>query len=373
MSKRMLRMLALLLAFAMMAAACGSDDDSADDADAESTDAEAESSDDEAMEDDESSDDEAMEDDEVMEDDEAMADGDAKKVAFFGYANVNGFTQGIWTGVQDAAADAGIEADLFDGQIDGAVQAEQIQNATITGEYDIYIITANNGAAIIPAVEEAIAEGIAVTAVYSAVGPDFLTLDPQVDGMMFAGTQIGENGTGLGEMAVDACGDKDPCYVSYLIGFANFPLDDARTAAFEAAVAEASNVVLVDNAVGGYDQGTGQAAADAVFLANDQVDVMVGSAQAILGAEQSAISNSVEGVQFIGNGSPTQAVEAVKEGRWYGTWVDVVQDAGRLGVELGVQKLAGEEPPVSTDLDSFAPVLKGTAATLGDFEGQWTN
>ncbi|MEM7273364.1 MAG: substrate-binding domain-containing protein, partial [Actinomycetota bacterium] len=265
MPKNLLRLLAVLLALALMAAACGDDDDSADDAssDTASSSADATSGDDASSGDDATSGDEETEDDGAADeagDDEAMAD-EPSKVAFFGYANVNGFTQGIWTGVQDAAAAAGIEADLFDGQFDGAIQAEQIQNATTSGDYDIYIITANNGAAIIPAVEEAIAEGIAVTAVYSAVGPDFLTLDPQVDGMMFAGTPIAANGTGLGEMAVDACGDKDPCYVSYLIGFANFPLDDARTAAFEAAVGEASNVVLVDNAVGGYDLATGQAAA----------------------------------------------------------------------------------------------------------------
>lgn len=295
------------------------------------------------------------------------------KIGFFGYANVNGFTQGIWQGVQTGAVKAGAEAVLFDGQFDGTVQAEQIQNAITAGDYDAFIITANNGAAITPAVEEAIAEGIAVVGVYSAIGPDFLTLDPQIDGLLFAGTKIAVNGTGMGEMAIDACADRDPCFVSYLIGFPNFPLDDARTAAFETAVSAAPNVVLVDNAVGGYDQGTGQQAADAVFLANDQIDVMVGSSQAILGAEQSAISNGVDGVQFIGNGSPTQAVSAVKEGRWYGVWVDVVGDAGEIAVDLAVEQLSGGSPAVSTDLDELAPILKGTADSLGDFEGQWTN
>ena len=376
MSKRLLRLLAAMLALAMVAAACASDDGDdeaaeAESTEAESTEAEEGAEDEEAMEDEE----EAMEDEEeAMEDGEAVGeDGEPLRVAFFGYSNVNGFTQGIWTGVQDGATAAGVEAELFDGQFDGELQAQQIQNATTSGEFDVYIIAANNGAAITPAVEEAIAEGISVTAVYSAIGPDFTTLDPQIDGLLFAGTPIAANGTGLAEMAIDACGDLNPCNVSYLIGFANFPLDDARTAAFEETIATASNVVLVDNAVGGYDQATGQAAADAVFLANDRVDVMVGSSQAILGAEQSAISNGVEDVLFIGNGSPTQAVEAVKEGRWFGVWVDVVQDAGRLGVELGVEGQTGGAPAESTNLDDFAPVLKGTADTLGDFEGQWTN
>ncbi|MEM9132703.1 MAG: sugar ABC transporter substrate-binding protein [Actinomycetota bacterium] len=367
MSKRLFRLLAALMALALVAAACGSDDDEgADDASASAS--ETETTEAEAEEEAEADDTE----EEAEESTDEAAGGDVR-VAYFGYSNVNGFTQGIWTGVQNAAAEAGVEAELFDGQFDGDIQAQQIQNATTSGDYDIYIISANNGAAITPAVEEAIAEGIAVTAVYSAVGPDFLTLDPQIDGMLFAGTPIAENGSGMAEMAIEACGDTDPCYVSYLIGFANFPLDDARTAAFEETIATADNVVLVDNAVGGYDQATGQEAADAVFLANDEINVMVGSSQAILGAEQSAISNGVEGVQFIGNGSPTQAVEAVNEGRWYGVWVDVVQDAGRLGVELGVQQLNGENPPASTNLDDFAPVLKGTADSLGDFEGQWTN
>ena len=276
--------------------------------------------------------------------------------------------------MQEGAADAGVEAEIFDGAFDfsGETQAQQIQNATLSGDFDTFVISSNNGAALIPGVEEAIAEGIAVVAVFAPIGPDFLTLDPQIDGLIFAGQSTLGAVEAQVDLVIEACEGIDPCNVQYLIGIPTLDLDVARTEHFENLINAEPNLVLLDSVAGGYSVEEGTAAGDAVFLAQEQVDVMVGSAQAILGAEQAAIAAGVDGVAYIGAGSPTQAVEAVNEGRWFGLQVDRTADWGRIAVEVAGEQLAGNNPNPSVDLDDLGDLFV-TQETIGDFEGQWTN
>ncbi len=355
----------MIFAFAMIAAACGSTVDSATDAVEEVTDAA----------DGESSAEEAEEPAEAEDDAVEEISAERGNVAYFSYANFNGFSQGIWTGVQAGADEAGIGAEIFDGAFDfsGETQAQQIQNATLSGDFDTFVISSNNGAAITPAVEEAIAAGISVVAVFSPIGPDQLTLDPQIDGLIFAGSSVIGAIEDQADLAILACEGIDPCNVSYLIGEPTLDIDVTRTAEFERILSAEPNVNLVESVRGGYTVEDGQAGADGVFLANDQIDVMVGSAQAILGAEQSAINAGIEGVAFIGGGSPTQAVEAVREGRWFGLQIDRTADWGQLAVEVAGEQLAGENPEPSVDLDEIGDFETVTQETIGDFEGQWTN
>lgn len=369
MSSSLRKLLVALLALTLVAVACGSDDST--DSSATTAPADDSSEPEEAMEEEPE---EAMEEEpeEAMEEEPALERG---KVAYFSYANFNGFSQGIWTGVQAGAADSGIEAEIFDGAFDfsGETQAQQIQNATLSGDFDTFVISSNNGAAITPAVEEAIAEGIAVVAVFSPIGPDQLTLDPQVDGLIFAGQSVIGSVEGQAELIIEACGDRDPCNVSYLAGDPTLDIDQTRIETFESIFADEPSINLIEPVAGGYGVESGQAAADAVLLANDDVHVMYGSSQAVLGAEQAAITAGAEGIAFIGLGSPTQAVDAVKEGRWYGLQLDRTADWGQLAVEVAGEQLAGNDPNPSIDVDSLVDLVNVNQDTIGDFEGQWTN
>lgn len=368
MSRRLLQLLGLIFAFALIATACGSD--AAEDASTSDAAATDDADDADATTDDDAADDAAADD---TADDASTAD--RGKVAYFSYANFNGFSQGIWTGVQAGAAEAGVEAEIFDGAFDfsGETQAQQIQNATLSGDFDTFVISSNNGAAITPAVEEAIAEGIAVVAVFSPIGPDQLTLDPQIDGLIFAGQSVIGSVEGQAGLVVEACADRDPCNVAYLAGDPALDIDQTRIATFESLFAETPAVNLIDPVAGGYGVESGQAAADAVLLANEDVHVMYGSSQAILGAEQAATAAGIDGIAFIGLGSPTQAVEAVKEGRWYGLQLDRTADWGQLAVEVAGEQLAGNNPNPSIDVDALVDLVNVNQETIGDFEGQWTN
>lgn len=292
------------------------------------------------------------------------------KIAFFGFASANSFAQATYAGIQEQAKKEGVEAKFFDPNFDAQTQVSQIQNAITTGEYQAFIVQANDGNAVVPPIREAIEEGITVVGEFTPVGTRYDTIEPQVDGLIFVGEPPTENGTTLGELGVEACKDVQPtCEVAYLEGFKTLPLDNARTDAVNAALEEGSNVEIVASVEGGYTQESGLKAAQNVLQAHPDVDVMIGSSQAIAGAEQ-AIDDAGAKVKLIGNGGSRQAVAAVKEGDWYATYVSAEKSAGAKAAELAIAAARGEEVPPSFDTRQLQEP-RGTKEGLGSFKGQY--
>lgn len=292
-----------------------------------------------------------------------------KKVAFFGFASANSFAQATFAGVKEEAAKHGVEVKFFDPNFDSAKQVSQIQNAVTSGEYQAFVVQANDGNAVVPPIREAIQEGITVVGEFTPIGTKYDTIEPQVPGLIFVGEPPTENGTALGEMGVEACKGMDPCEVAYLEGFKALPLDNARTDAVKAALGTAPNVKLVASVEGGYTQDTGLKAAQNVLQAHPEVDVMIGSSQAIAGAEQ-AIKDAGAKVKLIGNGGSHQAVTAVKSGRWFATYVIAEKSAGAKATELAIKKAEGGQVPPSFDTRQLQEP-RGTKQSLGSFEGQY--
>ncbi len=125
------RLLALLLALAMVAAACGSDDE---DTDAGADDSAEESTDD-AADDDEAEEDEG-------EDDEAMEEGDSDvSISLITKDSTNPFFVAMQEGAQQKADELGIEISIGSGQAEGddAGQIELIEAAIAQGQDGILI------------------------------------------------------------------------------------------------------------------------------------------------------------------------------------------------------------------------------------------
>jgi ribose transport system substrate-binding protein len=295
---------------------------------------------------------------------------EVRSIAFFGFAAANSFAQATWAGIQEVAEREGVEARFFDPNFDSATQVSQIQDAIASGEYDAFIVQSNDGNAVVPAVREAIEEGIVVVGEFTPIGTRYDTIEPQVDGLIFVGEPPTENGEALAEMAIDACEDRDPCRVVYLEGFRALPLDNARTQAFVDTLAGADNAQLIARAEGGYTRESGLAAAQDVLQAQAQIDVMVGSSQAIQGAEQAIQDAGREGIQLIGNGGSEQAVEAVRDGRWFACYIIPERDAGAKAAELAIAAARGEEVPETFDTRDLQNPI-GTRENLGDFQGQY--
>jgi ribose transport system substrate-binding protein len=298
---------------------------------------------------------------------------DVKKIAFFGFAGANSFAQATLAGIKDQAAKEGVDVQFFDPNFDAAKQVSQIQNATASGDFDAFVVQANDGNSVIPAIREAIDDDIAVVAEFTPVGSDYASLKPPVDGLTFVGEPPVDNGTALGEMAVDACADQDPCQVAYLEGNPQLPLDNARTEAVKAALGKAANVKLVASVVGGYTQADGLKAGQNVLQAHPDVNVIVGSSQAIEGVQQAVDDAGKAGkVALIGNGGSKQAVAAVKNGDWFAAYVIPERQAGAKAAELAIAKARGEDVPDSFDTRQLHEP-RGTKESLADFEGDYSD
>ena len=177
-----------------------------------------------------------------------------------------------------------MKAKFFDPNFNAQTQVSQIQDAITSGDYQAFVVQANDGNAVIPAIQQAIKEDIAVVAEFTPIGSNYASIEPPIPGVTFVGESPVHNGTELGALGIQACKGLNPCNVAYLEGFKSLPLDNARTAAVKKQLATASNVKLVADVEGGYTQASGLKAAQDVLQAHSDVNVIIGSSQAIEGA-----------------------------------------------------------------------------------------
>lgn len=302
---------------------------------------------------------------------ESSGEDDQLSIGFFGFAAANSFAQGVYEGVEAAAEAMGATSEFVDSNFDGQLQAQQVTDAVTSRQYDIIIIQANDNLVVQKPIEDAIAAGITVVTEFTAVGPDFETVEPQVEGVISIVDPAVLNGRKLGEMGLLACEEAgaDPCQVGYMEGFRALPLDNARTQAVVDTL-EAGGAEVVAKVEGGYSADGGQAAFQDIITANPDVDVVIGSSQAVGGARLAAGADS--SVMFVGNGSSRQAVEAVRSGEWFATYTLDLYLNGYTAAELGIKKHRGEDVEVAVNEADLTPSKGiGTAANLEGFEATY--
>ena len=305
----------------------------------------------------------------------AADESDELAVAFFGFARANSFAGATWTGIEQYAEAHNATAEFFDPNFDAQVQVSQIQDAVTTGRFDVFVVQANDGQAVIPAVQSAIAAGITVVIEFTPVGTSYDTADPQVEGTINLLDVPTLNGEALGQLGLDACEDAgtDPCQVAYLEGFKTLPLDNARTEAVKE-VLEGGGAQVVASVEGGYTNDSGRQAMQDVLQSNPDVDVVIGSTQAIAGAA-GVVGDDV---RLIGNGGSRQAIDAVRDGEWFGAYCTPEVTAGETAAALGLAAARGESVPASNTYEGLTPAdvtwpegMLCTADTVGDVEGQY--
>lgn len=298
-------------------------------------------------------------------------------IAFFGYSKANSFSNAAFEYIKEYAQAHNADATFFDGGFDwsGATQARQIQDATTSGKYQVFIIMANETTAIVPPILEAVRKGIAVVAEFGPIGERFDTKEPQVEGTMFVGDVPTQNGQTLGQLGLKACEQfPAPCKVAYIVGFKALPLDTART---QAAVdtLRAGGATVWDNYEGGYTSEGGRKAGQDIFQAHPDVNVIIGaSSQAITGVE-AIVPEQLKGrVLLIGNGGSEQAVTAVREGRWFATYVIPLRAEAMKAAEIGLAKARGATlTQLGYSYEDLGAIVEGTRENLRDFKGDYVD
>lgn len=291
-------------------------------------------------------------------------------IAFFGFARANSFASATFAGIEEYAAEHNATAEFFDPNFDAQTQVSQIQDAVTSGRFDVFVVQANDGTAVMSAVEQAVAEGITVVVEFTPVGPRYDTAEPQVPGTITLIDVPVENGVVLGEMAIEACEEVEasPCQVAYLEGFQSLPLDNARTEAVMETLAQEPDIEVVASVEGGYTADSGRSAMQDVLQANSDVDVVIGSSQAVMGAQ----SVSPDDVAFIGNGGSRQAIDAVQAGDWFATYCIPEKTAGATAAALGLAAARGAEVPTTNESVDLSTVQgRCTEETAQDIEGEY--
>ncbi|WP_308121109.1 sugar ABC transporter substrate-binding protein [Paractinoplanes bogorensis] len=268
-------------------------------------------------------------------------------IGFFGFAKANSFAQATWAGVQEYANANNAEATFLDSNFDGPTQVNQLQDAVTSKRYDIVIVQANDGTAMVNPIKQAVAAGITVVVEFTPVGGKYDTAAPQVPGTINIIDPPTVNGEGLAKLGLEACNTvvDSGCKVAYLQGFANYPLDTARTKAAVDALKAGGAGEVISNFVGGYTPDSGRAAMQNLLQAHPDVNVVIGSSQAIAGATPLAAGKKIS---FVGNGNSTQAYDYVNKGTWYATYALPEKAEGAKAAELGIKKARGETVPDST-------------------------
>jgi ribose transport system substrate-binding protein len=283
-------------------------------------------------------------------------------VAFFGFATDNSFAQATWKGVQQEVKAYHGTATFLNGNFSSTTQVQQMQTEISSGKYNVFVVQANDGSAVVPEVKDAIAKGIVVVAEFTQIGSNYAQIAPQVPGEISVVESAVANGTDLGKLAIQACGTLSTCNVVYLQGDPTLPLDVARTKAVLAELNTDKHIKLLEDPIGGYLASTGETVTQDVLSAHPNVNVLIGSSQAIEGATTVLKSRGLLGrVKLIGNGGSTQAVNYVRSGTWYATFgIPEVTD-GATATKYGIEKLEGGHPPTATN-----------SADLGPAGGLWT-
>lgn len=293
-----------------------------------------------------------------------IKNGKVKNIAFFGFAAANSFAQATWKGVQQVAKECGASAKFFDPNFNAQTQVSQIQDAITTGQYQVFVVQANDGNAVVPAVKQAISKGITVVGEFTPIGPNYATIKPQVPGLIFVGEAPVKNGVSLGKLGIEACKGLKPCEVAYLQGFKSLPLDNARTAAVLKTLKKSKNIQVVASPEGGYTQASGLKAAQDVLSAHPNVNVIIGSSQAIEGTELAVKRAGKLGkIKLIGNGGSCQAIKGVLSGKWFASYVIAERSDGAKATQLGIEAANGKKVPHAVNIESVQNPL-GTKSVL---------
>jgi ribose transport system substrate-binding protein len=306
-----------------------------------------------------------------------VAGGPPVNLAFFMASAANSYAQAQLEGVEEVAASMNATVDTFDGQFDSQRQYSQLQDAIASGRFDGFIVSPNDGNALAPVIEEAIAEGIVVGCVLAPCGPSFDTLEPQIEGqLIYAGIPFKQNGADIAEIVVQACEGKDPCQVAYIPGLPELPLESARLEGFQGVINQHDNIELTVTSAGQYLAETALPVAQDVLQANPDINVIASSGdQMIVGAEQAVEDAGLTGqVALVGNGGSEIAVTAVREGRWFGTAAAYPRSEGEVATDYVIRAIRGEElEPIglgSPDLsEGFGPIV--TQENADEFEPEW--
>jgi ribose transport system substrate-binding protein len=309
-------------------------------------------------------------------------EGDNVRIGFFGIAN-NTYTTSLMEQGEKTASELGAEFKSVNNNFDPQEQARQLQDAIAADQFDAYIIEPISAPALKPLLEQLKQKGIPFGASTLTMGEDVGSAKVQYPGMAVQVSRtLASQGSDLAIATKEACGDLDPCNVGVIEGVANFPYDKQQEEPFKAELAKYPALKIADITYGGYTNATGRKTAQDLLTAHPDINVIAsfGDNQS-LGIEQAikAAGKTTDEIKITSVGGTSDAVKAIKDGRWFASTVALPYNEMVVAVNAIVAAARGEDISIGiSDMvalgDSFPHVLtQDNQAEWADFEGQWNS
>jgi ABC-type sugar transport system, periplasmic component len=164
-----------------------------------------------------------------------------------------------------------------------------------------------------------------------------------------------------------------PCNVVYFYGIKGTPIDTAVKLGWDEVTASNPDITVVAEAEGQYlGPDVALAAMQDVLQRTDDIDVVTGPDQAMVGAQLALSDAGLSDIKIIGFGGSEVAIEAVSSGAWFGDVFGAPFTEGTLAMEAMVAAL--RDGTVTGGVNPLAEFPNGglvTADNVADFTPQW--
>jgi ribose transport system substrate-binding protein len=286
-------------------------------------------------------------------------------IAFFATGAANSYVQATFEAAKAEAERRGLEIELVDGEFDPTVQEKQIQDAITSGQFNSFIIQANDGAGIAPVVKEAIEAGYNVAAYGTPIGPDPTIAEPQVEGVITTTSEDVETGAKVtAEGIVQACEGIDPCKVALLWGNRGVAYEAAKVSVVESILGKHDNIKVVAQTDAGFLRDQGRDAIQDALTANPDLNVVASASgdQMIAGAQQAIEDAGGEvgpgKVVLIGYGGSATAQQRIEDGEWLQTYPIEAQTMAVEDIAALDKHAKGEKVKAAINQWELAPIGK---------------
>jgi ribose transport system substrate-binding protein len=301
---------------------------------------------------------------------------EALRLVFLSFAVANSYDAPMLAEAQNAAAAEGATLTVLDANNNVETQYAQLQDVLTSGQYDGIIVQPIYGPALIPLIEEGIANGAVIGIVDQILGEDLTTNEKPLEGLaanvVFIMSEIGRK---QGELTVQACTENnfDPCNVGFLWSWKITSLDSAIETAFNEVIADHPEIQIVAEGETFYTTHGGLTATETMLVARPDINVIVAADQGITGAEIAIADAGQTGdIVLIGYGGAAIAYGRIANGAQYATVAQLPASEGRYVVEDIIRALRTGEPQPSRDPVSELPhdgIV--TPENVAEFTPEW--
>lgn len=263
----------------------------------------------------------------------------------------NTYDNATLAGLRDVLTPTGATVEPYFAGFNAATQLSQCRAAIAANKYIGFFVSAADAVAIIPCVTEAKQKGIPVVATDLPIGPDPATVQPQVPGQVGASFIPATSWAKAIKATIpQACQGLSSCNIYYIAGVSSFAIDVLGLQAVQQSIAANNSYLFAGTEQAFYDTATAKQIMLAKLTANPNINLVICSGdQMALGVEQAAAQLG-RTVKIVGAGAGADALTAVKQGRWFGTFNALPKTEGKLAAAIMLaHQLFRNAPPIGLD------------------------